>query len=695
MKPLPQQLLKIFLRKNSFKNDFFKKGVIFKTFLLAKYKKYYKVFYAYFFIILIMKLTHFFKLNTFKENLSQIIQRFPLGVIFICIITILLFVLTRGELTQMTENYLLRIIFSLILTFFFSLWVSYVSENHKCKLSALFLQVLPLLFGFLFYLTFKANFDNFDNTLYFILSWVWIAWFLFIAPFLKKVVRHFDLSSQYYNYFYHISRVFLISGILGGALFWLGMIAISAVFTLFDINWSYSNFYSDWAILALSFFAPIFALTQLPKTSDFTSWDVWENKFFSFLIQYIWIPFISIYFVILYAYSIKVLVSFNNWPKWEVSWMVIWFSVFWYLIYIFSSLLEKEKLFIKYFKTLFPFVVIPQIFMLFYAIYLRIAQYDLTINRYFVVVFGMWLLVLSLYFIISKKKQIYMIPAVLTLFTFVISLGPWGVYSYPETRQFHRLKNNLIQANILQNGKIIPLQNDEDIDINLSKEIYGGISYLCDYDNCESIKTLFSDIYNDLYTTKKAEFEKNKLADLENWKGSLEQTELVKKRTYSGPSSWEIIDGIATTLKVRSYVAITPEEAQSEILYFYFGEKGQNSIFPISTQWYNTLYKIDLYSKEENSNFIYDIHKKTLEVKHGEMRETLDLTPVIDNLLSFYSNTKTTTFFKKNSLYHLKWAEHEYTLILEGISIENPFFKNQSSASDQYINTLNGYLLEK
>lgn len=321
---------------------------------------------------------------------------------------------------------------------------------------------------------------------------------------------------------------------------------------------------------------------------------------------------------------------------------------------MFSSLLEKEKHFIKYFKTLFPFVVIPQIFMLFYAIYLRITQYDLTINRYFVVVFGIWLLVLSLYFILSKQKQIYMIPALLTLFTLVISLGPWGVYSYPETRQLHRLENNLTKANILQNGTIIPLQNYEDLDINLSKEIYGGISYLCNYDDCESIKTLFVDIYNDLYTTKKAEFEKNKLADLESWKGNLEQTELIEKRIYSGLSSWEIIDGIATTLKVRSYATITPEEAQSEILYFYFGKEGQDEIFPISTEGYNTLYRIDLYPREANPNFVYDIHQKTLEVKHGEVTETLDLTPVIDNLLSFYSDTNTTTFFKKNSLYHLK-----------------------------------------
>jgi hypothetical protein len=38
----------------------------------------------------------------------------------------------------------------------------------------------------------------------------------------------------------------------------------------------------------------------------------------------------------------------------------------------------------------------------------------------------------------------------LTLFTVIISVGPWSVYQLPESRQLERLKNNLIEANILQ-----------------------------------------------------------------------------------------------------------------------------------------------------------------------------------------------------------------------------------------------------
>jgi hypothetical protein len=102
--------------------------------------------------------------------------------------------------------------------------------------------------------------------------------------------------------------------------------------------------------------------------------------------------------------------------------MVIGFSTFGYLIYMFSYIFEDINKFIKVYRKVFPFVVIPQLFMLFYAIYLRIAQYDITMNRYFVVVFGIWLSVISIYFIISKSKKLSFIPLILTIFTIIISI---------------------------------------------------------------------------------------------------------------------------------------------------------------------------------------------------------------------------------------------------------------------------------
>jgi hypothetical protein len=110
--------------------------------------------------------------------------------------------------------------------------------------------------------------------------------------------------------------------------------------------------------------------------------------------------------------------------------------------------------------------------MLLYAIYLRISQYDITMNRYFVVIFGIWLLIISIYFVFSKKKSLSMITVSLTLISFIISIGPWSVFSLPLERQYNRLIKNLETAQILDNQNIIPLKSPQDINKELSNDIY-------------------------------------------------------------------------------------------------------------------------------------------------------------------------------------------------------------------------------
>lgn len=638
-----------------------------------------------------LNLTKLFSLERLKENLVNIWKRFPITLVILFTITTLFFIVLHWELTSLQENDFFRYILSLIITFFLSLWVYLTTENlDKLKINKHILQLFPIVFWILFYLTFKTNFQSIDDMIYFILTLTWIIWYFYIAPFIKKIISNKSLDEIYYSYFYNISVVILISFILGWVLFGLWSIWITAVFALFDIkDFVSEKIYWDWAILALSFITPIFALTQIPAQKTFNKKSFEENRFFSFLVKYIAIPFIYIYFIILYAYSVKVLLNFSDWPKWEVSWMVIWFSIFGYLIYMFSNIFEKENRYIKFFRKYFPFVVIPQLFMLFYAIYLRINQYDITMNRYFVVVFGIWLVIISLYFAFSKLKQIYFIPTILTLFTIIISIGPWWVYSLPETRQLKRLENNLTKAWILQNWKIVPLKEYSDIDTTLSKEIYNWVDYLCDYNDCNSIKTLFNDMYIELDKKKKKEFEERKIEDQETYKNDEKYLKEVKSRVYSWPSSWEIVSEMTTQIKVKSYF---DDNYNSPNIYLYIDSK--ESIFPLDINWYSKIFKINSYFGDEKIGNVKYTTKNTLEVKeNGIVIDELDLSGVSKNLGEIYNRTKNNTISKENMIYELNWKAWVYKLILENININNPAYTG--SVDEKGYTSIDWYLLTK
>ena len=177
--------------------------------------------------------------------------------------------------------------------------------------------------------------------------------------------------------------------------------------------------------------------------------------------------------------------------------------------------------------------------MLGYAIYLRINQYDLTMNRYFVVIFGIWLTLISLYYILSTKKSLSMIPASLVASILVISIGPWSVYSLPVARQEARLMSNLEEAQILQDGKIVPLASKRDISRELSNDIYSGIEYICNFDNCNTIKELFPAQYDQAMTDGKREWE---------------QYTYEGKESYTEPSKYQIVNAVTEHIKVeRTY----------------------------------------------------------------------------------------------------------------------------------------------
>jgi hypothetical protein len=529
-------------------------------------------------------------------------KHFPLSVILLFIISGLLIYGIITDFDIAYKEQLIKLILSCIMLFFFTVSVTLISETGKfSKIKIILFHMLTLIFWIVFYTWFTQNIDDIENFIYFMLSIVWIISLLFYAWYSKYIFKKKIENPSYYHYFYSIASVLLLSSIVVGTHSVLWVIWITAILILFDIRIiDEAKVFAYWFVFANILFAPLFALTQIPRKKSFL--DITPNNFFHFLIKYIATPFIYIYFFILYAYSLKVLLNFSEWPQWEVSWLVIGFSSFWYLIYIFSYIFEAKNTFIKTFRRLFPFVVVPQIWMLFYAIYLRISQYDVTINRYFIVVFGVWLLWISLYYVCSRKKYLLIIPASLTLMSLVISIWPWSVFHLPITRQLDRLENNLKKANILQGDMIVSLKNSKDIDQKLSGEIYNGIEYVCSFDDCEKIKSLFAEEY------KKIQERHNQTWVNNSWRYTKDLQ----------PNKWEIISGITEEIWVERYNNPFNDN------YMYIRSEG---VFPINTEWYSKIYSFDSYGwyDWEKIPAYYINSKKSIMLRQSENEDIREI----------------------------------------------------------------------
>jgi hypothetical protein len=195
------------------------------------------------------------------------------------------------------------------------------------------------------------------------------------------------------------------------------------------------------------------------------------------------------YFVILYTYTFKVLVTWE-WPKNLLSWLVIGFSIVAVFTYFLWTPFWKEK--IAKYRRLFWWGLLPQIAMLFVAIIWRIKEYSWTENRYFVVILGLWLLGTSIYFLINKKATFKSIFVALTAIILVSQIGPMSGYSVGERAQKHRLVNLLESAQIMKNGEIIPAKIELDKEIRY--EISDTIDYLVSRHGKDSVMEIFPEI---------------------------------------------------------------------------------------------------------------------------------------------------------------------------------------------------------
>ncbi len=617
-----------------------------------------------------------FSLWGLRTSFLWAFRRFPLPTLLAVILAWLFFYIIKTEPSDVIYP---RIIFSLVITFFLSIGTVLFLETWSHPPLDRFFPVIPLLYGVFFYFMVEPRVSMWvESVTYFLLHLAGFVSLIFFAPYIARILEGKEGSIEYTNYFSRIAWVFLMSAIVWGSLFALGAIAILSVTSLFDLSdyvWN-SKLYGYWATISLSIIAPIYGLIQMPYTKEIDKKSYEINRFFSFLIKYVAVPFIYIYFAILYAYSVKVLMNFSVWPKGIICYMVIWFSSFGYLVYIFSKAYEDSEI-VSLFRRYFPFVVIPELFMLAYSIGLRISQYDITMNRYFVVIFGLWLLGISLYYILSQKKSLAIIVASLTIISLVISLGPWSVFALPLSRQSDRLTRNLVTAKILENGKITPLSDKSAISKELSGDIYSGISYLCSFDDCSRVKALFPVQVADIEAVSRA-----------NW----EKYNTITGSTYPGLGSWEIVSGVTEKIKVLEWF----DPPTTEPLYKQYSSKNPpDGQYPLEVKGYDRIVSVYGESQwwvEVRYPFI-SINPDDATLRYHTASGVLEKIALPSSMLTIQGYGET-PLEAASLIYTITWSRSDIRLLLNSYAVRNPAYSGWTDKNNQYY-YINGFALVK
>jgi len=282
----------------------------------------------------------------------------------------------------------------------------------------------------------------------------------------------------FWRYNFYLLRNFLQSILFSISLFIGFSSALWAIGHLFGFHFS-ENYYVDIAAFIFLVFNTIYFAMSIPENFAYFKEEKPFHQGIRIFVQYILLPIIAIYMFILYAYMFKMLLTHHIPNGWVCIPILIFAGIgtlAYLLIYPIRNDPQHRMVFL--FSKYFFYILLPLLSLLFIAIIKRILPYGVTEDRYLVIVLGLWLLIMSVYIILSKRDNIIVAPISLFLLLAVSAIGPWGMFQLSVQNQFSRLERSLKRNHLLVNNKLQALHAKQKISSNEAASIRSILWYL-------------------------------------------------------------------------------------------------------------------------------------------------------------------------------------------------------------------------
>jgi len=208
--------------------------------------------------------------------------------------------------------------------------------------------------------------------------------------------------------------------------------------------------------------------------------------------QYVLIPLVAVYLVILYAYLAKIIIQWNlpkGWVGYPVTGVAITGMLAYLLVYPIRE--RAESAWISTYAKYFTWSLLPLIGLMAVAIGTRISDYGVTENRYVAAVATAWLFGSALYSALRRKRaDIRAIPISLCIVALLSAFGPWGATSLSRNQQLQRLRQMLVSSEVMVDGALT--REERSLEFDRQKEISNIVKYLFDYHGLETIRPWYA-----------------------------------------------------------------------------------------------------------------------------------------------------------------------------------------------------------
>lgn len=409
------------------------------------------------------------KLNfkALSADLLSVAGRFYLVLFFVFTLAVLSFMEINDKNFELEFNYWGGIILSTIVA------VSIVLFNeintHKLRRLFSYLAIVAVaVYGFYFF-NHKITWESMQ-----------FAAFMVTAVLVTFVVLFFgkNTDAAFWTFAEKNVRELITTMIYISVLFGGLTLAVYAVDVLFEVKVT-DKVYANLSVICYLIVAPVYFLMNVPQKSEFYADAPDYGKFLKILGLYVFLPVLAIYLVILYFYLFKIILRWelpNGWVTTLVSVLALGGYIAKFLLYPVS-----DNKVVRFLNRWFSLLLLPLIVLMSVGLARRIADYGISINRLYVLVFNVWLYGVSIYLFVTKSAHLRWLVVSFAAVLLVVSVGPWSVFAVTKRVVEKDLKTLLTENKLLVNGQLVDnksskIEMGDSIEAEISDKVYYYVS---------------------------------------------------------------------------------------------------------------------------------------------------------------------------------------------------------------------------
>ncbi len=400
-------------------------------------------------------------IKKYPSQISTAFKRFPLAVAFAIFTTIafIYFYENSHSPTHSKLNYWL-FIYPIAATMI-ALTISLVQESRK-KFS-----IIPHIIAEAVWLAisialvfFHFSTNNYTEHIYVLATWLFIYTTiflsLFVAPFFKQ-----KNENGFWVFLMRNAKAAVVAIAISVVL----LVAIDGLlfgfFNLFDIKVSARPFVYSAIISSCTIF-PILFFSGIPSIDDCLQETPALNKFQTSTNKFIFLPVVSLYILLLYAYIAKIIIQWEM-PKGMVSYLV---SASMLLMLLRVTLMLPERInpkqsFESKLLKILPAACIPLVILMSVGIMRRISDYGISEDRYYITAINIFYYIIIAILLIDKIKcKSKYIAIVFCSMFFIATNGPLSAINVT-----HRIWMGCIKDALAEEGyNKFPLSKEETVE---------------------------------------------------------------------------------------------------------------------------------------------------------------------------------------------------------------------------------------